>query len=123
MPPLILSTYTQTVSSSALTSSKGNYDAKFVQQEMHRLGSLAQFPTALAPSLGLAGTGAMAVTAAGPLSMLTSGGSMPSSQSLSLQGGHVNAPGGPVLTDGGAWTRLHVLVLPLFNHEPLQYAM
>ena len=122
---------TQATPSIPTPSSKGTYDAKIVQQEMHRLGSLAQFPGG--PSLGLAGSGAAigmggGVSGTGPLALLASGGV--GGGVLQAQGvvhgmglGSVGGGVGVNATDGGSWTRLHVLVLPLFNHEQLQHAM
>ncbi|KAH9992941.1 HbrB-like-domain-containing protein [Russula vinacea] len=74
-----------------------SYDSKLVSREMHRLGSLAYLPH-YAPSLN---TGIPSTTLA-------------STSSISP----------PNLTPGGVdnpWGTLHVLVLPLFNGEPLRF--
>ncbi|KAI0769576.1 HbrB-like-domain-containing protein [Trametes elegans] len=82
-------------------SSARTYDSKLVSREMHRLGNLAHLPS-LAPSLA----------------------ATPSNISLA---GHMAPPSGSgpatlssALAAESPWTSLHVLVLPLFNEEPLR---
>ncbi|KAF9529288.1 HbrB-like-domain-containing protein [Crepidotus variabilis] len=75
------------------------YDPKHVQREMHRLGTLAHLPSALAPQLSSTPSGTS-------LSMPTQSGMSQSTSSL-------NSTTDP-------WGALHVHVLPLFNGEPLR---
>ncbi|EIW62463.1 HbrB-domain-containing protein [Trametes versicolor FP-101664 SS1] len=78
------------------------YDSKLVSREMHRLGTLAHLPSlALAPSLS----------------------ATPSNIALAS---HMAPPSGAgpsaaaALAAESPWASLHVLILPLFNEEPLR---
>lgn len=111
-------------SAAALTSANRTYDAKLVQREMLRLG------TALG---ALSSSTAAVLTSGGPLTLPAavtgasgaSGSSHGHAHALghALVHGHGGNAGIASGTDGGAWTQLHVYVLPLFNHEQLQYPM
>ncbi|KAI8975917.1 HbrB-like-domain-containing protein [Trametes punicea] len=83
------------------TSSARTYDSKLVSREMHRLGNLAHLPS-LAPSLS----------------------ATPSNISLAAHMAPPSGAGPAALSAARAedspWTSLHVLVLPLFNEEPLR---
>jgi len=76
------------------------YDSKLVSREMHRLGNLAYLPN-YAQSLNSAASSATLVSA--------------------------NSISPPSLAAGPSadnpWGALHVLVLPLFNGEPLRIPM
>ncbi|KAI0373563.1 HbrB-domain-containing protein [Pilatotrama ljubarskyi] len=82
-------------------SSARTYDSKLVSREMHRLGNLAHLPS-LAPSLS----------------------ATPSNISLAAHMAPQPGSGPTALSSALAaespWTSLHVLVLPLFNEEPLR---
>ena len=80
----------------AQASSTWTYDSKLVSLEMHRLGNLAHLPS-LAPSLSAA------------------------QSSLALTMAPAGAPS--IAPSESPWTFLHVLVLPLFNSEPLRCPM
>ncbi|KAL5528236.1 hypothetical protein ACEPAF_7372 [Sanghuangporus sanghuang] len=109
-------------SAAALTSANRTYDAKLVQREMLRLG------TALG---ALSSSTAAVLTSGSPLTLPTAvAGATGASGSAHGHGhvlghalvhGHGGNAGITSGTDGGAWTQLHVYVLPLFNHEQLQY--
>ncbi|KAI0325111.1 HbrB-domain-containing protein [Cubamyces sp. BRFM 1775] len=91
-------------------SSTRTYDSKLVSREMHRLGNLAHLPSlALAPSLSLSATPSNITLAA---HMAPGPGSSAASSVSALSAGGLAAD--------NPWTSLHVLVLPLFNEEPLR---
>ncbi|KAJ8463330.1 hypothetical protein ONZ51_g10330 [Trametes cubensis] len=91
-------------------SSTRTYDAKLVSREMHRLGNLAHLPSlALTPSLSLSATPSNITLAA---HMAPGPGSSANSSVSALSAGGLAAD--------NPWTSLHVLVLPLFNEEPLR---
>ncbi|KAG1715738.1 hypothetical protein ID866_1406 [Astraeus odoratus] len=94
-------------------SSARTYDAKLVTREMHRLGSLAGFSPAIAPSLS---SGPSASTLTLPSTSPSTAALGPSS-SLSHVGG---LPGTNGSDKDNPWGTLHVHVLPLFNEEPLR---
>ncbi|EJD03276.1 HbrB-domain-containing protein [Fomitiporia mediterranea MF3/22] len=117
--------------SAALTSANRTYDAKLVQREMLRLGTLAgQLPAAAFNTI--AGTTAAALNSASTL-VLPSGGVAPPGAAGSTHGhghtlGHALGHGhggtsnmGIAMGGSDAWAQLHVHVLPLFNHEQLQF--
>ena len=118
-------------SSAALTSANRTYDAKLVQREMLRLGTLAgQLPAAALSSL--TNTTAAAITSASTLMLPGSGGAAASAAASAHghvlthghgHGGSTNVGIGLGGSDGGAWTQLHIHVLPLFNHQQLQFPM
>ncbi|KAI9059108.1 hypothetical protein FKP32DRAFT_1688231 [Trametes sanguinea] len=85
-------------------SSTRTYDSKLVSREMHRLGNLAHLPS-LGPSLSATPSNISLAPPPGA----------PSAASL-LAGARPGAEDSP-------WTSLHVLVLPLFNEEPLRVPM
>lgn len=78
------------------------YDSKLVTREMHRLGNLAHLPS-LAPSISSAAQ-----------STISLGVAMAPAAAPSINS---------TLSAESPWTSLHVLVLPLFNGEPLRYPM
>ncbi|KAH9913454.1 HbrB-like-domain-containing protein, partial [Epithele typhae] len=78
-------------------SSARTYDSKLVSREMHRLGTLAHLPSTTV-SLSAASASSLALA-------------MPASTAPSLA---------QTLSNDNPWTSLHVLVLPLFNGEPLR---
>lgn len=111
-------------SAAALTSANRTYDAKLVQREMFRLGA----------TLSAISNPAASAIASGSTLVLPTGGTRDASAAGSAHGhghalghalghGHTGNAGIASGTDGGAWTQLHVYVLPLFNHEQLQYPM
>jgi|ERR1700722_4127485 len=76
------------------------YDSKLVTREMHRLGTLAHLPGALAP----------------PLVAATSANTIPGPNSSLVNLSSVSSGDNP-------WGSLHVHLLPLFNGEPLRIPM
>ncbi|RPD54187.1 HbrB-domain-containing protein [Lentinus tigrinus ALCF2SS1-6] len=77
-------------------SSTRTYDSKLVSREMHRLGNLAHLPS-LAPAISA------------PQSTITL--NMPPSAAPNISA---------ALATESPWASLHVLILPLFNNEPLR---
>ncbi|KAI0320759.1 HbrB-like-domain-containing protein [Amylostereum chailletii] len=95
--PLMTSVSTSKSHTSPSKTSARTYDSNLVSREMHRLGNFAHLPTSLGPSPG---------ASASTLTLPSNG--MPAS-SLSA-----------VMSGDNPWGSLHVLVLPLFNSEPLR---
>ncbi|KAH9853226.1 HbrB-like-domain-containing protein [Lenzites betulinus] len=86
------------------SSSARIYDSKLVSREMHRLGNLAHLPAlALAPSLSATPSN---ITLASHMAPPSGAGSAALSAST--------------LAAESPWMSLHVLILPLFNEEPLR---
>ncbi|RDB24719.1 Target of rapamycin complex 2 subunit bit61 [Hypsizygus marmoreus] len=99
LPTMATASSISSMSKSHTSPSKASYgrtyDSKLVSREMHRLGSLAHLPSALAPP----------ITTAPSVSSLPAPGSQASLASASTS---------------DPWGALHVHVLPLFNGEPLR---
>lgn len=121
-------------SSAALTSANRTYDAKLVQREMLRLGTLAGQLPAAALSTITGSTAAVLTSGATTLGLgLPTPGAGVSGAAGAAHGhghalghGHGGSTGigmGLGGSDGTEWAQLHVYVLPLFNHEQLQYPM
>lgn len=113
-------------SSSALTASGRTYDAKLVQREMMRLGTLAHnIPSAAMHTLS---SQASHISLASTVTLVPDSGSskttgMPTA-SHALGHGHGGSTALGVGVGGNDnWAQLHVHVLPLFNHERLQSPM
>ncbi|KAI0819621.1 HbrB-like-domain-containing protein [Trametes gibbosa] len=105
-PPMAASSSQQPKghTSPSKTSSARTYDAKLVSREMHRLGNLAHLPSlALAPSLSATPSN---ITLASHMAPPSGTGSAALSASA--------------LAAESPWMSLHVLILPLFNEEPLR---
>lgn len=106
----------QTVTASALAAAGRTYDGKLIAREMARYGALAHSPAALP---GLNGASPSAST----LALSTSGGAAGGSTGAMPLGhshGHGHGMGsGYAIGADSTLAQLHVLVLPLFNHEQL----
>ncbi|THG96538.1 hypothetical protein EW145_g7763 [Phellinidium pouzarii] len=125
--PYHTAAHLQGASSSALTSSGRTYDAKLVQREMLRLGTLAhQLPSAALSTVHNSASAASAALASASAHILPTSNStatvIPSVSSTigHAHGGAASISMGMTGNDGAAWAQLHVHVLPLFNHEQLQ---